>query len=241
MKGRKTRSNRNLKAISQQSWRELEACGTSRIQTTKSNRRRLYNWSKRLLFGLLGMSFATGIYFLGKQQFSQPGLEAQAPSSPIEKIRYTTNGQLSNRWLQSFLALAPNTGMLEVDIFALKNKLEAHPQILRAEIQRNFPNELRVQLFEHNPILRLALMDKSGRKQLKLVSETGHVFTPIGYHPSKLKKFPFVRPFRNNQGTYFPIRGINRISEVLKKFEEKVPGLSAQIKVVSLEHFSGIR
>ena len=35
------------------------------------------------------------------------------------------------------------------------------------------------------------------------------------------------------------MRGMDRISEVLKTFEEKMPTLSRQIKVVSLEHFSG--
>ena len=153
---------------------------------------------------------------------SQPaGLEAQTPSAPIERIHYKTDGQLSDRWLQSFLALAPNTGMMEVDIFEIKKKLEAQPQILRAELERKFPNELRVQLFEQSPVLRLVIMDKRGRKQLKLVSKTGHIFTPIGYPIRELKKLPFVRPYTNSQGQSFPMRGMGRISEVLKTFEEK--------------------
>lgn len=211
-----------------------------RIQSAKSNKRRLYNWSKRLILGILVISFVLGVYFLLQQQLSQPaGLEAQTPSAPIERIHYKTDGQLSDRWLQSFLALAPNTGMMEVDIFEFKKKLEAQPQILRAELERKFPNELRVQLFEQSPVLRLVIMDKRGRKQLKLVSKTGDIFTPIGYSIRELKKLPFVRPYTNSQGQSFPMRGMDRISEVLKTFEEKMPTLSRQIKVVSLEHFSG--
>ena len=240
MKRRERSSKRHVSEIGQQSWRELEAGGTTRIQSAKSNKRRLYNWGKRLFLGLIGISFVVGVSFLLKQHSSQPaGLEAQTPSAPIERIHYKTNGQLSDRWLQSFLGLAPNTGMMEVDIFELKKKLEAQPQILQAELERNFPNELRVQLIEESPVLRLVVMDKSGRKQLKLVSETGRIFTPIGYPIRELKKLPFVRPYTNSQGKSFPIRGMDRISEVLKTFEEKVPTLSKQIKVVSLEHFSG--
>lgn len=211
-----------------------------RIQSAKSNKRRLYNWSKRLILGIMGISVLAGVYFLLKQQLSQPaGLEAQTPSAPIERIHYKTDGQLSDRWLQSFLALAPNTGMMEVDIFELKKNLEAQPQILRAELERNFPNELRVQLFEQSPVLRLVTMDKRGRKELKLVSKTGHIFTPIDYPIQVLKKLPFVRPYKNSQGQFFPMCGMDRIAEILKTFEEKVPTLSRQIKVVSLEHFSG--
>ena len=43
-----------------------------RIQSAKSNKRRLYNWSKRLILGILGISFVLGVYFLLQQQLSQP-------------------------------------------------------------------------------------------------------------------------------------------------------------------------
>ena len=240
MKVRKPSSNTHFSKIGQQSWRELEAYGPTRIQSAKSHKRRLYNWTKRLLFALIGLSLAGAIYFLTTRQFSQPAsLEAQTPSSPIEKIYYKTNGQLSARWLQSFLALAPNTEMMAVDIFALKEKLESHPQIIQADVERNFPNELRVQLSEQIPVLRLVLMDQKGRQQLKLVSESGSIFTPIGYQARDLKKLPFVRPYKSSEGKYFPIRGVARVSELLQQFNEKAPSLRAQIKVVSLEHFSG--
>lgn len=240
MKGRNPSSNAHFSKLGQQSWRELEAYGHTRIQSAKSHKRRLYNWTKRLLFALIGLSLAGAIYFLTTRQFSQPAsLEAQTPSSPIEKIYYKTNGQLPARWLQSFLALAPNTEMMAVDIFALKEKLESHPQIIQADVERNFPNELRVQLSEQIPVLRLVLMDKKGRQQLKLVSESGSIFTPIGYQARDLKKLPFVQPYKSSEGKYFPIRGVARISELLQQFNEKAPSLRAQIKVVSLEHFSG--
>ena len=240
MKRRNSSSNTHFSEIGQQSWRELQPHGRTRIQSAKSNKRRLYNWSKRLLFVLMGISLTGAIYYLTTRQFSQPtSLEAQTPSSPIEEIYYKTNGQLSAQWLQSFLTIAPNTGMMEVDIFALKEKLERHPQIMQAEIERNFPNELRVQLFEHMPVLRLVLMDQKGHQTLKLVSETGSIFTPKGYRSSDLKRFPYVRPYKSSQGKYFPIRGVARISELLQMFNEKAPSLRAQIKVVSLEHFSG--
>ena len=93
--------------------------------------------------------------------------------------------------------------MMEVDIFELKKKLEAQPQILRAELERKFPNELRVQLFEQSPVLRLVIMDKRGRKQLKLVSKTGHIFTPIGYPIRELKKIAFCASLHKQSGTVF--------------------------------------
>lgn len=233
-------SKQQLSAISQQSWRQLEACGRSRIQSTKSNKRRFYNWSKRLFLCLILLVFTAGLYFLVTRQLIQPmSLEAQTPSAPIERIYYKTDGQLSNQWLQSFLALPPQTEMMEVDIFALKKKLEAYPQIIRAELERNFPNELRVQLSEQKPILRIVVMDRMGQKQVKVVSATGSIFTPMGYPARELKKLPFVRPYKTREGKHFPIRGMARICEILKKFQEKVPALSSQIKVISLEHFSG--
>lgn len=186
----------------------------------------------------MGLVWAT--YRIGSLYFSQPQrLKAQTPSSPVQQIRYKTDGHLPDRWLQSFMALPAKIAMMEVDIFELKRKLELHPQIIRAEIERIFPSEIRVQLYEQQPVFRAVLMDRMGRKQLKLVSEQGTLFDGLGYNANQLKKVPFVRPYQNRQGGYFPLKGTARVCELLTLLQKEVPLLARQLRVVSLEHFSG--
>jgi cell division septal protein FtsQ len=65
---------------------------------------------------------------------------------------------------------------MDVDIHGIKAKLEAVGQVKSASVERELPDSLRIDLREHQPVMRLVLETETGKKQMRLVSRTGVVF-----------------------------------------------------------------
>lgn len=227
-------------ASGQQSWRELAGKRQSRIQSTQAKKRR-----QGRLLRLIGLSVAllgcVALSVWGVVAFKRSDTELQlkTPSKPIENIQFETNGMLPNAWLNQVTGLKRGMTMMEADIYGLKQKLEAHGQVKSAIVERIFPSDLRIQVDEQVPVMRLAIADAEGKREMKIVGENGTVYTGVGYPSATLKRLPYVLPYLHNNGSYFPMQGIERVAELLNYSRQAYPNLVKSWQVVSLSHYSG--
>ena len=223
-----------------QSWRELAGPRRSRVNSAQARKRRQTRWFKFLAGFLLLLGLLGGLAWVGWTFKNSEETIPMTPSSkPIERIIFDTDGVLPDNWLSQTIKLRPGMSMMEADIHALKKSLEADVQVKSASVERVFPSDLRIRVKERVPALRLAVAGADGKRHLRLVARDGRVYDGIGYSKARLENLPFVQPYRHVDGSFFPMRGIESVAELLERVRSTEPKLFRTWQVVSLQHYSG--
>lgn len=227
-------------AAGAQSWRELAGPNRSKINSPQAKKRRRLKLFK-LLFTVVVLAGVIAGSYLGVRYLQQAKdtLTIKTPSQPVQRLLFNTDGVLPDKWVGGVINLRPGTSMMEVDIYALKQLLEAEGQVKSASVERVFPGDLKITLQEHTPVLRLAMEDKNGQRRVRIVARDGTVYEGTGYPKSMLQRLPYVLPYRHADGSYFPLRGVDRVADLLDYARNNSPELLAKWQVVSLRHYSG--
>lgn len=228
----------SISAEGEQSWRQLAGPRQSRVDSNLSWKRRKMRWIKIIGVLLVCVLIAGGIRFQSKKQSARAASIAST-KGVIQRIELYTDGVLSEEWLSKTIRLRSGMSMMEVDIHALKEILEANAQIRSAAVERIFPSDLRIEINERKPVMRLMIAGANGSRNLRLVARDGVVYQGIDYSTKALKQLPFLQPHRHPDGSYFPLRGIESVAQLLDLVRVNQPDLFRTWQVISLEHFSG--
>lgn len=240
MMTRGSRAKGSSSATGSQSWHELAGPRRKRVNSPQARRRRLVRGLKLAMLLLLLSLLGAGVFvaYRALRAREQP-IQIQAPSRPIEQLLFETDGVLPDRWLSQVVQMRKGMSMMEVDIRAIKERIEAQPQVKSVEVERIFPSSLKIRVEEEEPTLRMAVVTRDGGPEQRMVSRTGKVYKGVGYPKAMLERLPFVQPFQHTDGSYQPMRGIDRVAELLALARNKQPAFYQTWRVVSLEHFSG--
>jgi len=223
-----------------QSWRELAGPSRSRVNSPQARKRRQKRWLKLLSMLAVAAVVLGGILWGGWLLSQQrETIQIAPPSKPIERVLFDTDGVLPDAWLGATVDLRPGMSMMQADIHGLKQALESEAQVKSASVERVFPSDLRIVIAERQPAMRLAIETADGSRRQRIVARDGTVYDGIGYPKATLKNLPFVQPYQNVDGSFFPLRGIERVSELLELVRNHEPKVFRTWQVVSLEHYSG--
>jgi cell division septal protein FtsQ len=228
-------------AAGEQSWRALPG-GSKRtsIKSPQARKRRKLKIARLLavllvFFGLIAAIVWAVVAFKNRKE----PIHLATPSKPVEQIIFDTDGVLPPSWLGSVIELRRDTAMMEVDIYGIKQQLEAQGQVKFASVERHFPNALRINLQEHEPVMRMRVMGKNGQPELRIVSREGTLYHGVGYPQATLHQLPFVVPYHHREGGVLPLRGIDKVADLLEVTRRTQPNFFKGWKLVSLEHYSG--
>lgn len=223
-----------------QSWRELAGPRRSRVNSPQARKRRQKRWLKLLSLLAVTAVLLGGILWAGWViNQDQETIQITPPSKPIERIFFDTDGVLPDAWLGATVDLRQGMSMMQADIHGLKQALESEAQVKSASVERVFPSDLRIVIAERQPAMRLAIATADGSRRQRIVARDGTVYDGIGYPKATLKNLPFVQPYQNVDGSFFPLRGIERVAELLELVRNHEPKVFRTWQVVSLEHYSG--
>jgi hypothetical protein len=167
-------------------------------------------------------------------------LTAGNESRPIERIDLQTNGVLDDAWLTETLAIAPGTGLMELDLYALRSRLTASGQVRTAVLVREFPTTLKVTLEERSPVVRMQAKLDDPEPRTFYVAHDGTIYDGQGYETRLVRSLPWlggVRLRRAHQG-FEPLEGIAQLADLLATARGSVPDIFATWRVVSLERLS---
>jgi len=223
-----------------QSWRQLAGNSRVRVNSHQASQRRLLKWLKLFVLLLILVLIISVVVWVGTRiNDSDHSLQVQAPSQPVQRVLFYSDGVLPNSWVSSILNLAVGVSMMEVDIFALKQQIESNGQIKSATVERIFPGDLKIVVQEHAPTLRMAIQYDSGEKLVRIVARDGSVYDGVGYKNSTLQRLPYLLPYQHLDGSYFPLKGIARVAELLEYARNNYPKIFASWQVIALTHYSG--
>ena len=183
---------------------------------------------------------ALAIYGSYRLLFPGAGLPGPEVGEPVREILYETDGTLDRAWLESRLALPAGARLPELDIFALRERLQEDPQVRAATVRRRFPDALQVTVEERVPVARLVVREGAERKVL-LVGRDGVVYEGRGLSGQRTGTLPFLTGVRlraTGQGRYEPLEGFREITDLLDTARAAYPGIAATWRIVDLSGFS---
>ena len=124
-----------------QTWRGLDGGSKrTRINSSQSRKRRQVQALKLLgAFLICILLISAVVWAIVALNERGETIQITTPSKPVKKILFNTNGVLPASWLGTVVVLRRDTAMMEIDIHALKQQLEAHGQVKSASIERQFP------------------------------------------------------------------------------------------------------
>lgn len=217
------------------SWRSIQQSGLRGVSPQSKKRRfllRLKNWIYASGVFLVLVALVLSVSFYKKNSFST----VIAP--PIKHLNILSDGPLTQGQLLSFINLKKDLSIMDVDIFALKRRLETLGQVHTATVERQFPDTLKILVNEYKPIVKVVTVDQHGKRQGLLVSEEGHVFKAYGYTAKNLKHLPYLTgiSLRKSGNSYKTILHMDCLSELLQCAQLESPHLYKYWKSVSLEY-----
>ncbi|MEC8613925.1 MAG: FtsQ-type POTRA domain-containing protein, partial [Verrucomicrobiota bacterium] len=155
-----------------QTWRGLDGGSKrTRINSSQSLKRRQVQFIKLLgafLVAILIISVVVWAIIAFNER--EGSIQITTPSKPVEKILFDSDGALPASWLRNVVELRRDTAMMEIDIHTMKQQLEAHGQVKSASIERQFPNALKIDLKEHEPVLRIRVMGANEQTEVRIIS-----------------------------------------------------------------------
>jgi cell division septal protein FtsQ len=220
------------------SWRSIRqnvsVKGETKHAKSRTRARTIRFVSGTTLVTLIVGGVATGIWHLDHGSESS---RSKIKANPIEEIVVLTDGVLSDEWINQRLQIPPEVGLMEVDIQAIKDRLEADGQVEAATISRRFPTTLIVSLTERAPVARLATQQGNGPVDVFVVAVDGVVYRGFGYDRQHLYSLPFLDGIRlKRSGDRFaPISRLDDVVSLFSVARQIAPHLCREWRIVVLD------
>ena len=157
-------------------------------------------------------------------------------TQPLQHLLYTTDGVLTETWFVQHIHIPWGKDLLSIELEKIQKNLLQFSQIKTTEIQRQFPDTLKISLVERKPCAKVVIALK-GRKKLFFVDETGRLFNPINYKKDFIRQLPTLAGITTNLFSKGSITGFSTVSEILTFLNGNAPDLLQHAQYVSLKHF----
>jgi cell division septal protein FtsQ len=220
------------------SWRNIRqnvgGKGETKLAKSRTRARTSRFMAGLFLVALVVGGVASGIWYLDK---GPKPVSSKIKANPIEEIVLLTDGVLSDEWINRRLQIPAETGLMEVDIQAIKDRLEADGQVAAATISRRFPSTLVVSLSERAPVARVVTQGADGLGNVFLVAVDGFVYRGFGYDSQQLEVLPFldgIRLVRRGDG-FEPISRLDDVVTLFSVARQMAPHLCRQWRIVVLD------
>ena len=221
-------------------WKDVDQKVGRRPTSPLALRRKLIRVARGV--GLV-LSFASlvALAWFGPKWYAEQGqaIDLTGPSQAMAKLEFVSDGELDAVWFTQWNPIPQGTSLMEVDIQALRQSLEAIGQIQSADVKRFFPDTLHVEVKERRPVMRLNTCRPDEEQVEHLVSNEGFVFAPINFKPTLLSNLPHLtidssRLVEIDEG-FELIEGVAEVTQLLDLARRNYPALYRDWKIVSFE------
>lgn len=228
-------------------WREVIAGDDARPRPlNRTGRRRVVVDGVRLWLSViaLGASLVLGYTVWGIWRANPASLAAPAESLPLREIAVRTDGVLGHAWVERTLQIPPGTGIMELDLPALRLRLLASGQVRDAVVTRRFPDVLAVILEERSPVIRARVLTGEGELNNLFVSRDGSVFFGERYDEGLVNSLPWLGGVNLSRAVavsgpgFAPVAGMEAVSELLGTTRASAPALARDFQVISLARYA---
>lgn len=222
-------------------WRDIPQEITPRAMSRVGRRRLTVRTVRNIGLTALALVAVYGGYrFWETMQHDPNRLTAAGGGQPVEHIVVESDGVLSQAWVEEVLAVDPKLGLMELDLWAMRAKLEGFRQVRKADLRRKFPDTLEVHLEERSPVVRLRARLDGSEVSDYMVGRDGVIYEGLGYSLETMRSLPWLSgvKLRQEPTGFEPLEGMDRVADLLSTARGNVPELYSTWRVVSLGHLA---
>jgi hypothetical protein len=219
------------------SWRDIQQDIAPRAMSGEGRKRLAFSTLKTIGIIAIACTSLWGGYELFRLWQDNPvKLRAPVKSSPVREIVLQSDGPLDHAWVSQVLALPRNIDLMELDLYALRERLLAHPQVRTAVLARKFPDKLSVVLEERMPVARVRAPEVDGQLKDYLVARDGFLFPGINFTADRTDLLPYLDglKLRRSGKGFVPIEGMETVSDLLGTARANTFDLYSRWRTVSL-------
>jgi Cell division septal protein len=162
--------------------------------------------------------------------------KSKVQTQPLQQLIFSTDGTLTESWFIEHVHIPWQKELLSIDLGKLQKNILRFSQIKTCDIQRQFPNTLKLSLIERKPCAKVAIAFK-GQRKLFLVDEAGKLFKPINYRKDFVLQLPTLAAIPTHLFSKGRIVGFSAVSELLTFLKNNAPDLLQHAQYISLRHF----
>jgi cell division protein FtsQ len=133
------------------------------------------------------------------------------PYFAIAKLELDGNRRLTRQDVLQWIGVHEGTSIWDASPSVLQMRLERHPWIRRASVQRDFPRHVAIAVQERRPMAIVRL------DTLNYVDRSGHILGPLRADDSR--DFPLITGFEDAATRTFAPIGIHRALQFLRRCE----------------------
>ncbi len=225
------------KARQSRTWKDIDQDVKAKSMSSTALKRMLLGRCKKAaIFLVLAVALALGARaFLMTEDVSSV-LSKAGRSLPIKSIE-TESDALGHEWILDYLDLnGEGLDLLGIDLAEMKQRLESYPQIVSADLARQFPDTLFITIEEREPVAKVFAADIERGRVTLLVDGEGVVYEGFGYDSKRVKALPSLDGIRlkRKDGVFEPIDGMEMVAKLLSEAQSIAPHLYRSWRVVSL-------
>lgn len=189
-----------------------------------------------LFFALLVFAVVWVLTWVNNQKLS--GFEEMIVDPP--ELEITGNSGLPLSVIRERIQEVISTDLLSINPYKVKALLEVYGQVRKAEVTKDFPHLLKIQITERQPTLMLATLDSEGSLEFWGVDETGVVFKPYDLAGMKSLDLPFLQGIEISkvEDGVTQIDGVKKIHYILQLVKRDAYPVYNDIRSVSLENYN---
>ena len=224
------------------SWQKLKPKSSRRPSTVPAFKKRMGMLAR--LSALLVILVLAGLGFAWMEKIAHQDsgpLDLTGPGTSIKKVKFSSNGVLSQKWFLNWFGPLRERTLMELDINKIRADLEKENQVVSARVKRVFPATLEISLLEKSPIMVLRLKVKTGGYNDWLVSADGSLYLGEGYSPAQLSLLPSLAVpssvlHRTEDGKGLkPLSEVSKVAPLLDLAQREYPAFYRDWKVVSYD------
>ena len=224
------------------SWQKLKPKSSRRPSTVPAFKKRMGMLAR--LSALLVILVLAGLGFAWMEKIAHQDsgpLDLTGPGTSIKKVKFSSNGVLSQKWFLNWFGPLRERTLMELDINKIRADLEKENQVVSARVKRVFPATLEISLLEKSPIMVLRLKVKTGGYNDWLVSEDGSLYLGEGYSSAQLSLLPSLAVpssvlHRTEDGKGLkPLSEVSKVAPLLDLAQREYPAFYRDWKVVSYD------
>jgi cell division protein FtsQ len=160
------------------------------------------------------------------------------PYFAVREVVVRHRGQLPADAIRAIAGVVPGTNVWSVDCAAVKERLLAQGWIRTADVRRDLPNRIVIQVREYRPAAILALADES--PGLYYLAASGRIFAPVS--PGDGRDLPYVTGLGRSAlggGDAFGPRAVHRALALLRHADRQHRALGA-VSEVHVDRVAGL-
>ena len=216
-----------IKSSKVRTWRDINKSSSRSKKKSapiswRARMRSVWIWTKRVVVLILALCAIWGIYYAYENTNFEHIL--QAKSNTVSKIEFKTDGLISGVWLKDYLKISKDSKISDVNIFAIKGALEALGQVKSANVERVYPDTLKISISEHIPILKTAInIDYQTRTYL--IADSGELYENSDAPKNLLESLPFAEGLniKFENGKPLPYKRAPQVASFLNYARSRLP------------------